>query len=161
MNRLGSWPFLWFARAPAAAGSRQKAMSAVLSPRSWSYELAVREDPLRYLGTQPRWSEANNVMVNLGRKPSLIDHSSPPLSPLVGVLSPSGHDTRGTPLSQRLSAAQIPHLDKRKTSLEPDAMWAKMFCCTDKPSPTRCTYYEARLTGVPVRRGEVTSRQVV
>ena len=50
--------------------------------------------------------------------------------------------------------AQIPHLDKRKTSLEPDAMRAKMFCCTDKPSPTRCTYYEARLTGVPVRRGE-------
>ena len=50
--------------------------------------------------------------------------------------------------------AKIPHLDKRKTSLEPDAMRAKMFCCTDKPSPTRCTYYEARLTGVPVRRGE-------
>ena len=25
---------------------------------------------------------------------------------------------------------QIPHLDKRKTSLEPDAMRAKMFCCT-------------------------------
>ena len=48
---------------------------------------------------------------------------------------------------------QIPHLDKRKTSLD-DAMRAKMFCCTDKPSPTRCTYYEARLTGVPVRRGE-------
>ena len=33
-------------------------------------------------------------------------------------------------------------------------MRGKMFCCTDKPSPTRCTYYEARLTGVPVRRGE-------
>ena len=49
---------------------------------------------------------------------------------------------------------QIPHLDKRKTSLEPDAMLGKMFCCTDKPSPTRCTHYEARLTGVPVRRGE-------
>ena len=49
---------------------------------------------------------------------------------------------------------QIPHLDKRKTSLEPDAMRGKMFCCTDKPSPTRCTHYEARLTGVPVRRGE-------
>ena len=33
--------------------------------------------------------------------------------------------------------SQIPHLDKRKTSLEPDAMRGKMFCCTDKPSPTR------------------------
>ena len=54
----------------------------------------------------------------------------------------------------REDITQIPHLDKRKTSLEPDAMRAKMFCCTDKPSPTRCTYYEARLTGVPVRRGE-------
>ena len=53
-----------------------------------------------------------------------------------------------------IRAPQIPHLDKRKTLLEPDAMRGKMFCCTDKPSPTRCTHYEARLTGVPVRRGE-------
>ena len=57
-------------------------------------------------------------------------------------------------VTQMVSMTQIPHLDKRKTSLEPDAMRGKMFCCTDKPSPTRCTHYEARLTGVPVRRGE-------
>ena len=77
-------------RAPDAAGSRQKAMSAVLSPRSWLCELSVREDPLGYLGTQPRWSEANKVVMKLGRKLSLIDHASPPVSPCPGGPMSSG-----------------------------------------------------------------------
>ena len=64
------------------------------------------------------------------------------------------YDATRTLAAFSAKVTKIPHLDKRKTSLEPDAMRAKMFCCTDKPSPTRCTYYEARLTGVPVRRGE-------
>ena len=33
-------------------------------------------------------------------------------------------------------------------------MRAKMFLDEEKRSPTRCTYYEARLAGVPVRAGE-------
>ena len=49
---------------------------------------------------------------------------------------------------------QIPHLDKRKTSLAPATKRAKMFLAEEKRSPTRCSYYEARLTGVPVRAGE-------
>ena len=49
---------------------------------------------------------------------------------------------------------QIPHLDKRKTSLGPATKRAKMFLDQEKRSPTRCSYYEARLTGIPVRAGE-------
>ena len=49
---------------------------------------------------------------------------------------------------------QIPHLDKRKTSLAPATKRAKMFLDQEKRSPTRCSYYEARLTGIPVRAGE-------
>ena len=71
---------------------------------------------------------------------------------LVGTTD--GTYTPGKVFLSSADSTKIPHLDKRKTSLEPDAMRGKMFCCTDKPSPTRCTYYEARLTGVPVRRGE-------
>ena len=51
-------------------------------------------------------------------------------------------------------ATQIPHLDKRKTSLAPATKRAKMFLDQEKRSPTRCSYYEARLTGIPVRAGE-------
>ena len=49
---------------------------------------------------------------------------------------------------------QIPHLDKRKTSLAPATKRAKMFLDQEKRSATRCSYYEARLTGIPVRAGE-------
>ena len=45
---------------------------------------------------------------------------------------------------------QIPHLDKRKTSLAPATKRAKMFLDQEKRSPPRCSYYEARLTGIPV-----------
>ena len=55
---------------------------------------------------------------------------------------------------QRSPASQIPHLDKRKTSLAPATKRAKMFLDQEKRSPTRCSYYEARLTGIPVRAGE-------
>ena len=48
----------------------------------------------------------------------------------------------------------IPHLKKRKTPLEPDAMRAMMFVDMTKPSPPRCIHYEARRSAVPVRRGE-------
>ena len=41
-------------------------------------------------------------------------------------------------------APQIPHLDKRKTSLAPATKRAKMFLDQEKRSPTRCSYYEAR-----------------
>ena len=54
--------------------------------------------------------------------------------------------------------SQIPHLDKRKTSLAPATKRAKMFLAQEKRSPTRCSYYEARLTGVPVRAGEELDR---
>ena len=50
--------------------------------------------------------------------------------------------------------AQIPHLEKKKTSLEPAVKRAKMFLGREKRSPTRCTYYEARGSAVPVRAGE-------
>ena len=56
--------------------------------------------------------------------------------------------------SQGQTVTQIPHLEKRKTSLEPDAMRAKMFVAKTKPSPTRCIHYEARRSAVPVRGGE-------
>ena len=49
---------------------------------------------------------------------------------------------------------QIPHLDKRKTSLAPATKRAKMFLDQEKRSQPRCSYYEARLTGIPVRAGE-------
>ncbi len=58
---------------------------------------------------------------------------------------------RGHP-SYELS--QIPHPEKRKTSLEPAVKGAKMFLGREKRSPTRCTYYEARGSAVPVRAGE-------
>ena len=54
--------------------------------------------------------------------------------------------------------AQIPHLDKRRTSLAPATKGAKMFLDQEKRSPTRCSYYEARLTGIPVRAGEGLDR---
>ena len=49
---------------------------------------------------------------------------------------------------------QIPHLNKRKTSLEPAVKGAMMFLARAKPSPTRCTYYEARSSVVPVPASE-------
>ena len=57
-----------------------------------------------------------------------------------------------------LKPTQIPHLDKRKTSLAPATKRAKMFLAQEERSPTRCSYYEARLTGVPVRAGEELDR---
>ena len=51
-------------------------------------------------------------------------------------------------------STQIPHLEKKKTSLEPAVKGAKMFLGREKRSPTRCTYYEARGSAVPVRAGE-------
>ena len=62
------------------------------------------------------------------------------------------HGERETRRFDRTS--QIPHLDKRKTSLAPATKRAKMFLDQEKRSPTRCSYYEARLTGIPVRAGE-------
>ena len=46
----------------------------------------------------------------------------------------------------------------RDTSLEPDAKRAKMFRDEAKPSPTRCIYYEARSSTVPVRAREELDR---
>ena len=56
-------------------------------------------------------------------------------------------------LDQVDALSQIPHLDKRRTSLAPATKGAKMFLDQEKRSPTRCSYYEARLTGIPVRTG--------
>ena len=68
-------------------------------------------------------------------------------------------DPRGEPLdlmvkATLLLATPIPHLDKRKTSLAPATKRAKMFLDQEKRSQPRCSYYEARLTGIPVRAGE-------
>ena len=63
------------------------------------------------------------------------------------------HDLQ-EPVRTVRSYTQIPHLDKRKTSLAPATKRAKMFLDQEKRSPTRCSYYEARLTGIPVRAGE-------
>ena len=57
-------------------------------------------------------------------------------------------------LEQGYPFPQIPHLEKKKTSLEPAVKGAKMFLGREKRSPTRCTYYEARGSAVPVRAGE-------
>ena len=46
--------------------------------------------------------------------------------------------------SALLVPPQIPHLDKRRTSLAPATKGAKMFLDQEKRSPTRCSYYEAR-----------------
>ncbi len=58
--------------------------------------------------------------------------------------------TSGHPLKAHQAAPN--HVTGRKTSLAPATKRAKMFL--DQGSPTRCSYYEARLTGIPVRAGE-------